>query len=373
VSRRRNFSNWAYWRVQLDEVVASDPCPTEATATEFHTWRVRTRARLVDALGPAPADRVPLDMEVTESVDCGDYQRDRIVFDTETTMSVPAFLLVPHTRRDNAPGPAVLAIHGHGSGKALVCGIDDGGPGDDYAHQLASLGYVVLAPDLRGFGERHDWMPEDKYECDWNLVCATMAGVVPLQRNLWDMQCALDVLVAHELVDTDRIAVAGLSYGATTTLFLAALDERVRVAIVSGYLSSWAAAHQMPWNMCGSQVIPAQLGPEHRQRVEGTPPCRLGAFVDVDVVAEDAGVHELAFEVARQLAAGAGTTAVDDDRVEGVVRRVRAGKLEIQFFEPGLEIGHRYCSRNSGTSAPCHWWSPSKTSCCSASPRPRVS
>jgi dienelactone hydrolase len=260
VSRPRNFSNWAYWRVQLDEVVASDPCPTEATATEFHTWRVRTRARLVDALGPAPADRVPLDVEVTESVDCGEYQRDRIVFDTETTMSVPAFLLVPHTRRDNAPGPAVLAIHGHGSGKALVCGIDDGGPGDDYAHQLASLGYVVLAPDLRGFGERHDWMPEDKYECDWNLVCATMAGIVPLQRNLWDMQCALDVLVAHELVDAERIAAAGLSYGATTTLFLAALDERVRVAIVSGYLSSWAAAHQMPWNMCGSQVIPAQLG-----------------------------------------------------------------------------------------------------------------
>jgi dienelactone hydrolase len=290
VSRRRNFSNWAYWRVQLDEVVASDPCPPEATATEFDAWRVRTRARLVDALGPAPAERVPLDMEVTESVDCGDYQRDRIVFDTETTMSVPAFLLVPHTRRDNAPGPAVLAIHGHGSGKALVCGIDDGGPGDDYAHQLASFGYVVFAPDLRGFGERHDWMPEDKYECDWNLVCATMAGVVPLQRNLWDMQCALDVLVAHELVDTDRIAVAGLSYGATTTLFLAALDERVRVAIVSGYLSSWAAAHQMPWNMCGSQVFPAQLGAfEHLD---------IAALIAPRPILVETGTEDMIFPVA---------------------------------------------------------------------------
>src|SRR4029078_4555822 len=94
VSRRRNFSNWAYWRVQLDEVVASDPCPLTATSTEFDAWRVRPRARLVDALGPAPADRVPLDMEVTESVDCGDYQRDRIVFDTDTTMAALALLLV---------------------------------------------------------------------------------------------------------------------------------------------------------------------------------------------------------------------------------------------------------------------------------------
>ena len=53
---------------------------------------------------------------------------------------------------------------------------DEGAP---YAHVLASEGYVVLAPDLRGFGERADWMPDDKYHCDWDLVCATMAGVVP--------------------------------------------------------------------------------------------------------------------------------------------------------------------------------------------------
>jgi dienelactone hydrolase len=103
-------------------------------------------------------------------------------------------------------------------------------------------------------------MPDDKYECDWNLVCATMAGVVPLARNLWDLKRALDVLVAHPLVDATRVAAAGLSYGGTCTLFLAALDERVRVAIVSGYLSSWRAAHKVPWNMCGSQVMPGQLG-----------------------------------------------------------------------------------------------------------------
>jgi dienelactone hydrolase len=91
-------------------------------------------------------------------------------------------------------------------------------------------------------------------------VCATMAGVVPLERNLLDLGRALDVLCAHPLVDSTRVGVAGLSYGGTCTLLLAALDERVRVAIVSGYLSSWRAAHTVPWNMCGSQVMPGQLG-----------------------------------------------------------------------------------------------------------------
>jgi dipeptidyl aminopeptidase/acylaminoacyl peptidase len=68
------------------------------------------------------------------------------------------------------------------------------------------------------------------------------------------MQRALDVLAAHPLVDANRIGAVGFSYGATTSLFLAALDDRVRAAVVSGYLSSWRAAHMVPWNMCGSQV-----------------------------------------------------------------------------------------------------------------------
>jgi dienelactone hydrolase len=210
-------------------------------------------------LGVRPRS-VPLNLETTESVDCGAYVRERVVFDTEATMSVPAYLLVPHTGTIASPGPAVLAIHGHGPGKDVLCGVVPGGPGDDYAHALAGAGYVVLAPDLRGFGERAEWMPTDRYHCDWDLVCATMAGVLPLERNLWDLQRALDVLAAHPRVDAARIAAAGLSYGGTCTLFLAAIDERVAVAVVSGYLSSWAAAHTVPWNMCGSQVLPGQLG-----------------------------------------------------------------------------------------------------------------
>ena len=255
MSRSRNFSNWAYWRLHHERVAATEEPPP----ADIDAWRARTRTRLDARLGSHPAP-VPLDLETTEEVDRGDYARTRIVFDVEETMSVPAYLLVPHARRDTAPGPAVLAVHGHGPGKARVCGIERGGEGDDYAHALASLGYVVLAPDLRGFGERSEWMPAGNYHCDWDLVCATMAGVVPLERNLWDLARSLDVLCAHPLVDPARVAVAGLSYGGTCSLFLAALDARVRVAVVSGYLSSWRAAHAVPWNMCGSQVLPDQLG-----------------------------------------------------------------------------------------------------------------
>ncbi len=265
----RNFSPWAYWQLRL--AGARSPASPPADIGAADAWRAHNRARLAALLGADP-DPVPLGFEVLDSVDCEHYRRDTVVFDTETAMSVPAFLLVPHTRDGAAPGAAVLAIHGHGAGKSMVCDVDGGDPqrraeiagyNGAYGHELAWRGFVVLAPDLRCFGARQDpqWDPSShRYDCDWNLVCAVMAGTNPIAQNIWDLRRSLDVLAAHPLVDPLRIGACGLSYGGTMTLFLAAVDERVRAAVVSGYLSSWAAAHRVPWNMCGSQVMWGQLG-----------------------------------------------------------------------------------------------------------------
>jgi dienelactone hydrolase len=242
--------------VRLQETHLADPFPGQLEA--ISGWRDRCRSRLEALMGPSP-DRVPLNLDTIESVACQGYRRDKVVFDTEATMSVPAYLLVPDDRTD--PGPAVLATHGHGPGKAEAVGLErTGTPNADYAHQLAERGFVVLAPDLRCFGERLDWNPPDHYACDTNLVHAVMAGDNPLTQNLWDLARAVDVLQLHPLVDPARIGMVGLSYGGTVTLFLAALDERVSAAVVSGYFSSWAESHKMPWNMCGSQVLPGMLG-----------------------------------------------------------------------------------------------------------------
>ncbi len=255
--RPRNFSPWFSWMVRLSEQALVDPLPTEGGRV-LDEWRVRCRARLGELLGPTPR-RVPLALETLESVACDGYRRDKVVFDTEETMSVPAYLLVPDGRV--APGPAVLAAHGHGPGKDLVCGLaETPAPNGDYAVQLVRRGYVVLAPDMRCFGEREDWNPDDHYACDTNLVHAVMAGESPLAQNLWDLARCLDVLEDHPLVDGERIGMVGLSYGGTVTLFLAAWDERVAACVVSGYFSSWAESHKMPWNMCGSQVLPGMLG-----------------------------------------------------------------------------------------------------------------
>ncbi|HXQ90254.1 MAG TPA: alpha/beta hydrolase family protein [Acidimicrobiales bacterium] len=301
----RNYSPWYSWMVRLGQTRHIDPLPLpdpggaegagdaggagrtgDASSSEYAAalaeWRVRCRQRLVTLLGPMPS-RAPLRLETIESVECEDYRRDKVVFDTEQTMSVPAYLLVPHGRV--APGPAVLAAHGHGPGKAEAVGLErTGTPNADYAHQLARRGYVVLAPDLRCFGERLDWNPDDHYACDTNLVHAVMAGINPLTQNLWDLGRALDVLETHPLVDPGRMAMVGLSYGGTVTLFLAAWDARVAAAVVSGYFSSWAEAHKMPWNMCGSQVLPGMLG--QLEHVD------LGALISPRPLLVESGTHD---------------------------------------------------------------------------------
>jgi dienelactone hydrolase len=299
----RNFSPWYSWMVRLGQTTHIDPLPAPAVGAPgagddpsgadpsgadpsygevLTAWRERCRARLDALLGPMP-DRVPLRLETVESVECEGYRRDKIVFDTEEMMSVPAYLLVPSGRV--RPGPAVLAAHGHGPGKSEACGLErTGTPNADYAHQLARRGYLVLAPDMRCFGERLDWNPEDHYACDTNLVHAVMAGLNPLAQNLWDLARALDVLEAHPLVDPGRIGMAGLSYGGTVTLFLAASDERVAAAVVSGYFSSWAESHKMPWNMCGSQVLPGMLG--QLEHVD------LGALIAPRPLLIESGTHD---------------------------------------------------------------------------------
>ena len=230
-------------------------------------WRDRCRDRLADLLGAPAGPGSRSTSRCARSVDCGTYRRESIVFDTEAAMSVPAFLLVParpHSSRGRRSSRSTVTD----PGKSEVCGLDDDESRDaiaehhgDYAHQLAMRGYVVLAPDLRCFGERRRLEPARQVRVRRQPRARDRrrrqpARPEPLGPRVARSTCSSE----HPLVDPDRIGMVGLSYGGTATLFLAAWDERVRAAVVSGYFNEWQACHRVPWNLCGSQVLPGMLG-----------------------------------------------------------------------------------------------------------------
>jgi hypothetical protein len=238
-------------------------------------WRRQFTAAIWRELGERP-DRVPPRPRVVERKDCGDYIREKVVLQTERFMWMPVWVLVPRhsaLRGKNGKLPAILAAPGHGFGMDSIIG-ETRGQRDrareikqlnyDYGRQAARRGYVVLCPEWRVFGERadrSDWVRSSyRDKCDVAQVAVEYFGVHLLGLDIWDGMRALDYLQSRPEVDPNRIGCLGLSFGGTMTTYLTALDNRIKAACISGYVSTLGnALGPRNANFCGSQAMPGLL------------------------------------------------------------------------------------------------------------------
>ena len=272
----RNLSMWQYHLRQLEDLPpVTDPRHEVHDAASLSRWQAGFRQRLAERLAPWP-DEVPLLLEVAEAEPAdGDdgISRYRVHCRVERHLDLSDWLLVPDDLV--GPAPAVLAVHGHGpdpwlydAGADAVVGPEPTDPEaaralraqcPPFGTELARAGFVVLAPDLRGFGARSDGWPSGHHLCDLELAQHLALGRLPLTGHVHDLRRAVDVLVALPQVDPTRIGAAGFSLGGTLVLHLAALDDRVAAAFVSGGFSDPRAAARIPFDLCGTQVLPGGL------------------------------------------------------------------------------------------------------------------
>ncbi len=210
-------------------------------------WRHRrthilASMQLVMGEHPCAAKMVPLEPEVTDEVRGDGWTRRKLTFVAEEGDRVPAYLFIPDAARE--PGPAMLCLHQTTEiGKSQPAGLGDK-PNLHYARELAERGFVTLAPDYPGYGDYHI----DAYAMGY--VAATMKGI-------WNHERAVDLLASLDEVDSSRIGCIGHSLGGHNSLYVAAFDERLRVAVTScgfnsffkymgGDLTGWSHRGYMP-------------------------------------------------------------------------------------------------------------------------------
>lgn len=168
----------------------------------------------------------PLDLEVHESqiVD-GCYRRLFISYNVESDERAHAYLGLPLNLQGKAPG--VVALHGtYPEGTKRAAGLVDD-PDKAYLDHLCRRGYVVIAPEHFVSGERVP--PEGAY--DTTRFHAKHPQWTAVGKFTYEHAIALDVLQMRDEVDPERIGAMGHSLGGHGTLFLAAYDERVGVAV----------------------------------------------------------------------------------------------------------------------------------------------
>src|SRR6476646_3122935 len=181
-----------------------------------------------------PLDRTPLNPRVIGTIERPGYRIEKLTFESRPRLYVTANLYVP-----TGPGrrPGILGPLGHSvNGKAWPSY-------QKLFTNLARKGYVVLAYDPFGQGERIEYpgsRPGQSAIAGGGTGEHEYAGrrLILLGANFglfraWDGIRGIDYLLTRAEVDPERIGCCGQSGGATMTQFLAALDSRIRVAVVS--------------------------------------------------------------------------------------------------------------------------------------------
>ena len=264
-------------------------------------WQKQLRKELKNTLGFAVLEKQnevflsrPRMIREEECVEEDGYIRKKIVLETLPEVYMPFYMLIPDSKREQISYPAVIAIPAHGANKETVAGIKNHAeviqkleetPKEAYGREFVKQGYVVFCPDPPGYGERLEETPrEDLYfrgnvkrsvlgsSCKNLALTAEAMGSSFTALEIWDLQRLLDFVCDQPMVDKKRIGCAGFSGGGQYTMWLSAMDERISLGVVSGYVHNYLESildvHICPcnyapglWNICQISDICGLIAP----------------------------------------------------------------------------------------------------------------
>ncbi len=180
------------------------------------TWlahRAELKGKIQKALGLWPwPERVELNPRITGRIEYEDYVVERVYYQVYPNIYASGYNYLPKAAVGQLPAegriryPGILNPHGHWAGGAVHPTVQMRLIG------LAKKGYVAFCPDS-------------------THVTNFPLGLSPIGQMTWNNIRALDYLQSLACVDGGRLGCTGASGGGQQTMYLAALDERVKVAV----------------------------------------------------------------------------------------------------------------------------------------------
>ncbi len=242
-------------------------------------WKKTAKKAFTDRMAYTKLNGLPK-VTVHESYEYDGLQIEKISWELPYGRPCQAIVLKPLNSKGKLP--AVLAFHDHGGNKyfgidkithiadkvhpMLVQHREEYYEGTAWANELAKKGYLVMVSDAFAFGSRRvmlsdvperlrENLRDDETQSQEQIIAyntwassheQVMARSLFSAGTTWpavflaEDQKALDVLCARADVDQKNIGCCGLSGGGLRSVYLGALDPRIKCAIPVGFMTTWA-------------------------------------------------------------------------------------------------------------------------------------
>ena len=189
------------------------------TKEEWEVLRPQLYKKITDAIRLKVDHNLPLDYEETATIPMDGFCIKKISYCAAPNRYVTANLYIPD---GDGPFPAILNLHGHWLQGKIASRIQMRG------QVFAKKGYVCLTVDAFGSGERSTKHGEYEYHGMYLGASLMNVGETLMGIQVADNMRAVDLLTTLPFVDKDKIGVTGASGGGNQTMYVGALDDRIK-------------------------------------------------------------------------------------------------------------------------------------------------
>jgi pimeloyl-ACP methyl ester carboxylesterase len=227
------------------------------------------------------------------------YRIEKMIYDSEPGILVPALLFVP---RSEGRKPAIIYVHGDGKAAGA-------GPGGE-VEQLVHRGFVVLTIDARGMGETRPLPNEDQSRETYRLfghydsaMTALLVGKTLVGMRAEDVSRGVDLLFSRPEVDRERVYGFGVGSGALVRLHAAVADSRIKQLALEGMLESYESVvtHRLHRDVFESVVRGVLKAYDLPDLVATLPPRSVWITHTRDPLGKRVGLAEVRKEYARSI------------------------------------------------------------------------